>query len=662
MATSHEKYQLILEAREAASKKIKDLNRQIKDLGGPSMVKSQKEIRKLERQVKLLGGTANAGKPILSRFVKGIALGNTIAMAATSAFIAMKRAITDALSAAANKIMDYEATMISLKEVSRTTFRDYNDVLAAMGTQMGGLADKAQVASGYLKGLTTTLTVDQITKMTQAVKDASIAMGEDFGTQLPLIIKAIKQLNPNILDNIGVTVRLDQVNKRIREGYYGMGKAVNEATQQHAIFTEIMKQTAKFAGQEAKFLTTLKGKWTVLKTAATDALMDIGNALMDAFSTDAKDGLTEITSAIKVVGENASSVANIFIGVARIIVNALQIIKDSIQVMLSPLVDGFVAAVMVLKGEFSTALDQVTGIMDNLNKESVDVNNNLNDLYDSILQLSQGIADFDSQTGGGGLALEIPIKFPLPTEVAEEATHFVDTLGVITRSQITDPFLDVGHIMPGPEDTLPITMEINRQIRQNISADIVGRQQARFAAAFSRIGQTGMDRLSHAIASGKGKISDIFSDMAQDFMAFFIKQALAMVANAFIPGLGSALGGIFDTPVNDRMAAEQGAHFMHYFTQGALRRLDRGSDIVDGIIPSAGNAGVPAMSGPALAGAGVMGGSSSVIHVTITGNVMSNEFIERNVAPTLRRLVSDGKSDLALEPENQTGGRDVRLH
>jgi len=112
--------------------------------------------------------------------------------------------------------------------------------------------------------------------MTDAIKDASIAMGEDFGEQLPLIIKAIKQLNPAILDNIGVTVRLDKVNQRIKNGYYGLNTEINEATQQNAIFNEIMKQTAQFRGQEEALLKTNKGAYMKLTAEIENAKIVIG--------------------------------------------------------------------------------------------------------------------------------------------------------------------------------------------------------------------------------------------------------------------------------------------------------------------------------------------------------------------------------------------------
>jgi len=237
-------------------------------------------------RVNILINAKERTKGVLSA-VKGqlLAIG-----AAYGAFRIGKEVIGESVKAA----MDYEATLVSLKAVSEATGRDMNQVYAEMKTHMGGLASEAQVASGFLKGMTTTLNVEQISDMTRAIKDASLAMGEDFGQQLPLIIKAVKQLNPAILDNIGVTVRLDQVNKKIKEGFYGMGKEINEATQQHAIFTEIMKQTSIYAGQEAAILGTNAGKIKKLKAEYENFQLRIGGL----FSGILADVLPSISSLV----------------------------------------------------------------------------------------------------------------------------------------------------------------------------------------------------------------------------------------------------------------------------------------------------------------------------------------------------------------------------
>jgi hypothetical protein len=51
-----------------------------------------------------------------------------------------------------------------------------------------------------------------------------------------------------------------------------------------------------------------------------------------------------------------------------------------------------------------------------------------------------------------------------------------------------------------------------------------------------------------------------------------------------------------------------------------------------------------------------------MINVTMTGNVLSDNFVEKTVAPTLQKLVAGGKSLLSLQSKNQTGNWHVRLN
>lgn len=200
----------------------------------------------------------------------------------------------------------YEANIESIKKVAKTTGRDTEEVFSMMQSQLGGLASKTAIAETALKGLTTTLDVKQIGEMTSAIRDASVAMGEDFNVQLPLIIKAIKQLNPAILDNIGVTVRLDQVNKKIRDGYYGAGTAINEYTQQNAIFQEIMKQTAQYQGLEAQLMDTTQGKIQKLSASYSDLKVSIGEML----AAPAAETLTQLAKAADVLAAALDSLSS----------------------------------------------------------------------------------------------------------------------------------------------------------------------------------------------------------------------------------------------------------------------------------------------------------------------------------------------------------------
>ncbi len=629
MASSSEKFKLVFEAQEAASKKIRELNRELAALGGPKLLKSQKEIAKLQRGISQLNGKAKKGSILFSRFTQGIAAGNIIANTVTAAFTNLQRAIVGSMQRAISQAGEYEASMVSLKAVAATTGRDFNVIMEKMKGQMGSLADKTQVASGFLKGMTTTLTVEQIDQMTSAIKNASIAMGEDFGTTLPLIIKAVKQLNPNILDNIGVTVRLDQVNKRIREGFYGMGTAITEATQQHAIFTEIMKQTSQFAGQEAAFLETTKGKWTALQTAVSDALTDIGTELLTAFGDDAHDGLNNITTAVRNLGANASGVAQLFVGAAGVIVNSLQVAKDAIDVILSPIADYIAASVHLLTGDFSSAWNAIKDTFTNVAEESEDVNRNFDELMESMAQLAQGVT-----------VVSDAIKV-VPSETNNAVTE--------TVNQAKDKILEIPQALQEIDDNIEeeITMA-TRGLAEVVNESSI--QLGQFSERASNMVGSMVGNMIDNMVSGRQSMGEIFKGMAQDFMAFFIKSALSMVISSFIPGLGGILGSIFDTPVNDRMAARQGRDFMQWFTRGALAEANGGSELAVGLTSS--NNITPVA--PATSGSGMV-----MMTVNVKGNVMSDQYTERKIAPTLQRLVYSGRSLLDVQNEQETGGRDV---
>jgi hypothetical protein len=156
------------------------------------------------------------------------------------------------------------------------------------------------------------------------------------------------------------------------------------------------------------------------------------------------------------------------------------------------------------------------------------------------------------------------------------------------------------------------------------------------------------------MVTGRQSFGEIFKGIAEDFMTFFIKQALFMVVNSFIPGLGGLLGGIFDTPANDRMAARQGRDFVQWFTRGALAEAQGGTEMAVGIA-GASRSIAPVASGPS-------GGGMVMMTVNVTGNVMQDQYVEKTIAPKLRRLVDDGRSLLQVKNENKTGGRDVSIN
>ena len=108
------------------------------------------------------------------------------------------------------------------------------------------------------------------------------------------------------------------------------------------------------------------------------------------------------------------------------------------------------------------------------------------------------------------------------------------------------------------------------------------------------------------------------------------------------------LGSMFDTTANDRMAADQGRDFMRHLTRGAMEEAAGGAELAVGV----GQMNVPA---PGNGGSGGM----VMLNVNVSGNVMSADYVEKELAPTLQKLVNDGRSLLTVSERNVTGGLDV---
>lgn len=798
MATSREKYQLVLEAREAAAAKIQKLNKQINDLGGAPMVKAQKEINKLNRALKSLSTTQEKGAKVWTRFTKGIAVGNLAAMAAAKAASTamsllnrgIKELITATKVAARIQVLNHVMEMTG-RNAGYTTaqLRGYKNEIIALGiSEQEALAIQQRFIQSQMD-------VADATKISRAAQDLATIAGVNSSEAALLLTDALVKQRPILLKQFGIILSLDKV---YNQHAATLGKARSELTEtekRQSFLNEMLRQSKSVAGAYETAMRDAGKQLTSLPRYLQEAQAAVGQYFLPAmgsmisFTKDALVGLRKLfetteqattkfyasKNALDAKATSIKTLANRYdelTGKAKLTVveqDELKRVMDQLLAIMPGAADAWSKDSRVIgvntdrirgnieqrralfrlkeedflkaaKEEFiklnaelkhyqdlaaegieieaetnllpfiaqlgmgAKAYDAVSYSVTNVNDAIAKAHGRQRDLIIALGQGFDAINDYDRAVNGLGkdLAdrllefqkteeavksvnkqlkalsakveidiskLELPewidikgklhvSEIELPDETAISA--FAEQMSAAMLTGITEPLLPVEVILPDPADVESMGSDLNKIIKKQINADIISKQQAGFNRAFASIGRSGMDSLARTMASGRGKISDVFKGVYEDFMAFFIKKALVAIATKFIPGFGTLLGTMFDKPVNDRMAMEQGQHFAHYFTQGALRGLSGGNSVVAGVMPGAGNVAAPAMSAPIEAAGGGSGGT--IINVTISGNVLSTEFIENEIAPTLRRLVSDGKSDLSLRPENVTGGRDVRIY
>jgi hypothetical protein len=530
---------------------------------------------------------------------------------AWQAFDVGKRLVIDAYG----EVARLESTMVSLRALSEATGRSFTDVMRVMSQESGGLATRVQVATGLLRGLTTTLTVDQIGKLTRAIRDASIAMGEDFNVQLPMIIKAIKQLNPAILDNIGVTVRLDQVNQRITQGYYGLDTAINEATQQNAIYQEVIAQTQKYQGLEEEFLKTAAGAWKNLTAAISDNVtatiessgtVDVLNDAMNSFAESMRNSTQDVQVGISfwergiLIMDRWSDAINSWLTGNE---SQSSFMGDLIKFMeLSNEATGAAAdttaKAVVEEERFSLTMD---GVAQSSNKV---YNHLLLEKY-ALEQTAYGYAV------AGAAARDSWLQ-------RQGARAITDTPDRVNPNRAAD---DVDAAMQARINAMQNGLSQELIAWQDAEHEKVLISQEGYRQQQAMIGEFSGIFVNAMYGTVKG-LDDVWNMMVADFANLALKGIL----NAILPGssfVASFLGAFkfWDEAANDRALIEEGKRAAGFITQGL-------------------NSGIKDFQVPSLTGYGGM----------------SRQRFRSNVMPEIERSVRAGYSNIQVGSLNMTGG------
>uniref|UniRef100_A0A6M3L3X3 Tail tape measure protein n=1 Tax=viral metagenome TaxID=1070528 RepID=A0A6M3L3X3_9ZZZZ len=175
------------------------------------------------------------------------------------------------------------------------------------------------------------------------------------------------------------------------------------------------------------------------------------------------------------------------------------------------------------------------------------------------------------------------------------------------------------------------------------------------AKAFGTSAMNAADGASNRIIGSLGFLhtesTGIWKNMAADFMQYFVKEILKMAAGPLVGGVLKILGGIFDTPSNDRMAARQGRHFAQWFTYGVtdeLRTLDMASALSIG-----GASGISRTVGRGIQSSG---GNAVNITINIQGSITadSQDYVQTILLPSITQAVNKGYGNLQTADEFET--------
>lgn len=194
----------------------------------------------------------------------------------------------------AQDAMQYEQVSNGIRKVSVATGRDIGEVMGIINKHSGEMSSKLETSKGMLKLLSTELTTTQLDDFIQLVKDGAAAMGEDFGTQLTLVTRGFKQLNPNVIDNIGINIRMREIYRKANkemtksgntlanmiDSNDELGEAQKDAMITQILFSEMQRKGGIYTGVYGEYMHTTAGRVAMLHAKLSDLAIDIGTTML----------------------------------------------------------------------------------------------------------------------------------------------------------------------------------------------------------------------------------------------------------------------------------------------------------------------------------------------------------------------------------------------
>ena len=243
-----------------------------------------KSSKDAQKGIKGVAGTASAGGKNFAGMARGMdgVVGAYAAFAAqmfalSAAFGFLKRA-GDLAVMQAGQTTYASATGVAMRTLT-------NDIIAATGAQIT-FRDAAQaVAIGTAAGVTT----DQLTRLGKAAKDTSAVLGRDVTDSFNRLIKGVTKAEPELLDELGIILRLDTASKNYAET---LGKSVKDLTQfekSQAVVNEVLSQSeSKYSRIQDVMGGSQANPFAQLGKAFDDIIMLIQNGLLPVFGSLAK--------------------------------------------------------------------------------------------------------------------------------------------------------------------------------------------------------------------------------------------------------------------------------------------------------------------------------------------------------------------------------------
>ena len=226
-----------------AERIVKKVKIEVTDNG--SLKKTSKDSQTLNRNMKGLSKQSSNSSKNFSKTAQGMQGVLVPAYAEVAARVFALTAVYQALSKAA----DFRILMQGQAEYAKRTGKNMADIAKQVQKASKGMLDFASASSQVALATTSGISASQIVKMTKASVDSSTALGRSVTDTMDRLTRGIVKAEPEILDEIGVIIRLDKVYKDYAASVKKSTAELSEGEKATARYNAIMGQLEdKFGG------------------------------------------------------------------------------------------------------------------------------------------------------------------------------------------------------------------------------------------------------------------------------------------------------------------------------------------------------------------------------------------------------------------------------
>ncbi len=164
------------------------------------------------------------------------------AFAVTAAFDFLKRS------------MDFKNLIEGQKALGSITGVAYKTISNSLVEATNGQLKYAEAAKAAAIGTASGISPTQLARLGSAAKNASIALGRDLGDSFDRLIRGVTKAEPELLDELGIILRLENATNKYGLKIGKAAKDLNEFERSQAVANEVLEQSERKFGAMEKMM------------------------------------------------------------------------------------------------------------------------------------------------------------------------------------------------------------------------------------------------------------------------------------------------------------------------------------------------------------------------------------------------------------------------